>query len=366
MARILVIDDDPDLREMLRFLLTQANYDVVQAADGLEGLRLAWEDQPDLILLDVMLPTVDGHQVLQRLREVPETDGIPIIMLTAISTAKRVQSLIDQGATDYVVKPFEPYALLDRVKRAVAGASPRPPGKRPFPAAPLPQLAVVAAPDDWRVSLLTRALAARGRVETTESLLEAQSLAAEGDAVVIFLQPELDESGGPVLVRRLRENPATSSVYLVALVAQTELDNRRLNLLGSGFDAVMGLPPSHQALDETLERARQPRASFAEVRDGVVVLAVVSLSSAAAVARLRDAMLDFRQASLNRAIVDLRYATGASSALPSLGPFFRYLVSQGIQVRLVTDGSAPGEAAIGEGSFPQAFPSVERALEGWR
>jgi DNA-binding response OmpR family regulator len=115
--KILVVDDEPDAVEMLEFNLKSNGYDVVTAADGEEALTKARAVLPDLILLDLMLPEVDGMEVCKILRRDPRTSGIPIIMLTAkAAEIDRVLGL-ELGADDYVTKPFSLRELVLRVKR---------------------------------------------------------------------------------------------------------------------------------------------------------------------------------------------------------------------------------------------------------
>lgn len=114
--KILVVDDEPDVIELLEFNLKAAGFEVATAADGEEALRRAKAIAPSLILLDVMLPEVDGMDVCKMLRRDPNTVGIPIIMLTAkAAEIDRVLGL-EIGADDYVTKPFSPRELVLRVK----------------------------------------------------------------------------------------------------------------------------------------------------------------------------------------------------------------------------------------------------------
>ncbi len=116
MAKILVVDDEPDAVELVEFNLTNAGFEVVTAADGAEALKKARASLPDLIVLDVMLPEVDGLEVCKLLRRDAATAGIPIIMLTAkAAEIDRVLGL-ELGADDYVTKPFSPRDLVLRIK----------------------------------------------------------------------------------------------------------------------------------------------------------------------------------------------------------------------------------------------------------
>lgn len=122
-ANVLVIDDEKDLVELIRYNLEKEGYRVVGAADGESGLALAAVEKPDLIVIDLMLPGIDGLEVCRLLRKGSETYRIPIIMLTAkTSESDRVVGL-EIGADDYVTKPFSPRELGARIKALLRRSS---------------------------------------------------------------------------------------------------------------------------------------------------------------------------------------------------------------------------------------------------
>jgi len=113
---ILVIDDERDLIELVRYNLEKEGFDVIAATDGQSGLEVVTKHRPDLVVLDLMMPGLDGLQVCQQLRSDPRAGRIPVIMLTAKATeADRVVGL-EMGADDYIVKPFSPREVVARVK----------------------------------------------------------------------------------------------------------------------------------------------------------------------------------------------------------------------------------------------------------
>ena len=113
---ILVVDDDPDIARFVEVNLRSAGYDVAVAADGEEALARATSLRPDLVLLDVMMPRIDGFEVAQRLRKNPQTANTSIIMLTAKALSADKVTGLQSGADDYIIKPFDPIELLARVK----------------------------------------------------------------------------------------------------------------------------------------------------------------------------------------------------------------------------------------------------------
>lgn len=114
-ATILFADDDPAVSGFMDVILTRAGYTVVRAADGVEAMERVRQSPPDLILLDVMMPRLDGLEVLRALRDNPDTSQIPVIMLTAKTHVEDRVKGFETGADDYVPKPFEPQELLARI-----------------------------------------------------------------------------------------------------------------------------------------------------------------------------------------------------------------------------------------------------------
>jgi DNA-binding response OmpR family regulator len=117
---VLVADDDPDILSLVKLRLERSGYDVVSAGDGEQALEAAMARAPDLALLDVMMPKLDGYEVTARLREEEATRHLPVILLTARVQESDIARGIEAGADDYVKKPFSTHELRDRVQ-AVLG-----------------------------------------------------------------------------------------------------------------------------------------------------------------------------------------------------------------------------------------------------
>ncbi len=113
---ILIVEDDGDIQELIAYNLVREGFEVWQALTGEEGLRLAKSLRPDLILLDLMLPGIDGWEVCRSIRKDPEIGGIPIVMLTAKGEDVDVVTGLEIGADDYVTKPFSPRILTARIR----------------------------------------------------------------------------------------------------------------------------------------------------------------------------------------------------------------------------------------------------------
>ena len=117
--RILIVDDTKDVRIVLARRLQSWGFEPLNAESGEEGLAIAETELPDLILLDIMMPKMKGREACQRLKANPKTQHIPVIFLTALGLADHVKAGMDMGAEDYIVKPFEPAELRERIEVAL-------------------------------------------------------------------------------------------------------------------------------------------------------------------------------------------------------------------------------------------------------
>ncbi|MDY7041077.1 MAG: response regulator [Chloroflexota bacterium] len=115
--KILIIDDDDTYRSVINDVLTESGYLVVEARSGMDGLEQARKEVPDVILLDIMMPVMDGYQTCRELRRNPSTRGIPIVMLTALTDSEAQFKSKEAGADDYIAKPYPPREMKNRIDR---------------------------------------------------------------------------------------------------------------------------------------------------------------------------------------------------------------------------------------------------------
>ena len=128
-AQVLVVDDDPDIRGLVRELLERQGYDVAEASNGKEALRALYSTPPDVVLLDVSMPELDGWQTLERIRDLSD---VPVAMLTARAAELEKVRGLKAGADDYITKPFGRQELLARVEAMLRRAGPREETKRTY------------------------------------------------------------------------------------------------------------------------------------------------------------------------------------------------------------------------------------------
>jgi DNA-binding response OmpR family regulator len=122
MSSILVVDDDPLIRTLVEHKLRLRGFEVVSAESGEAGLKQVAAKRPDLIVLDAMMPELDGFEVLRRLKQDTATAAIPVIMLTARKQESDIVSALSSGARDYLVKPFMPEELIMRIRNLLPAA----------------------------------------------------------------------------------------------------------------------------------------------------------------------------------------------------------------------------------------------------
>jgi CheY-like chemotaxis protein/MinD-like ATPase involved in chromosome partitioning or flagellar assembly len=149
--RILIVDDDMDSLKLVGLMLQKQGYEIIAANNGASGIEKATSGQPDLIILDIMMPDISGYEVARRLRSNPETAAIPILMFTAKTMVDDKVAGFEAGADDYITKPTHPAELVSRIKAALLRAASRP----------------AAAPEPHRYGQIISFIGAKGGVGTT-------------------------------------------------------------------------------------------------------------------------------------------------------------------------------------------------------
>ena len=122
MAKILIADDERDIRELIGFTLRFASHEVITAKDGEEALRMAEQEKPELVLLDVRMPKMTGYETCRQLKMDPELKNIPVVFISAKGQESEIQAGLNAGAVEYVLKPFAPNDLAARVNEILARA----------------------------------------------------------------------------------------------------------------------------------------------------------------------------------------------------------------------------------------------------
>jgi two-component system phosphate regulon response regulator PhoB len=129
-ATVLVVDDEPDVRTLCRVNLEYEGYMVLESPSGEDALSMLQDSRPDLILLDLMMPRMDGWEVLRKLKEDDKTASIPVVLLTARADDESQLKGWSEGIVDYIIKPFNPLSLVRYVQKALTERSPESETKR--------------------------------------------------------------------------------------------------------------------------------------------------------------------------------------------------------------------------------------------
>jgi len=123
--KVLIIDDEPGIIDIVEANLEGDGFEVISATDGKQGLERIRADKPELVILDVMMPEMDGWEVLRHLEQDPDTAGIPVIMLTAKAADEDYIHGLEEGAVEYITKPFDPMEVVNRIKITLMVLNPR-------------------------------------------------------------------------------------------------------------------------------------------------------------------------------------------------------------------------------------------------
>lgn len=190
--KILVVDDDVDTLRLVGLMLQRQGYQIVAASNGHQALALAQGENPDLILLDIMMPDMDGYEVTRRLRANPATSAIPIIMFTAKSQLDDKVAGFDAGADDYLTKPTQPRELFAHVKAVLARTAKVKPITEPFIKEKGHVIGVLAAKGGLGVTTLALNLAVCLRIRTRKEVILAELRPGQGSLglELSYLHPE--------------------------------------------------------------------------------------------------------------------------------------------------------------------------------
>lgn len=120
MAKILIADDEKDIRDLITITLQFAGHEVITTANGEEALKEAQEFQPDLILLDVRMPRLNGYDTCKEIRKIPELEKVPVIFLSAKGQKSEISEGFEAGADDYILKPFSPFDLTNKIDQILS------------------------------------------------------------------------------------------------------------------------------------------------------------------------------------------------------------------------------------------------------
>ena len=264
-ASILVVEDNPTNLELMVYLLNAFGYSPREACDGVECLEAVERERPDLILLDVHLPRMDGYETVCKIRSDPRLRSIPVLAVTALAMVGDKEKLLAAGSDGYLSKPIDPENFVSQMERflgadfeagvrapaAVSGADPAPP--------PAPRGITILAVDNVRanLTLLQGMLEPLGyTVLTAPAVLEALTLARKSPPDLILTDIHMPHQDGFDLLRQVRDDPLLKDTPVIFTSASLESEVSRT--------IVKNLPTAH-----FLTRPIEPRALLAEIEAAI-------------------------------------------------------------------------------------------------
>lgn len=250
---VLVVDDEPSIRRFLRHILEAEGFLVIESRSGEDAVQIARRELPSLVLLDLVLPDIDGFEVLSRLKEKPETEGIPVIILSIIEDEERCFRL---GASDYLPKPINRERLVDRVSSLIAA------GRDKDREGPFRILAV--DDDDSVLRALSTILTNHGfDVEIARNGKDGLEKAKESPPDLVILDLMMPLMSGHEVLLALKQNSSTAEIPVMILTAAEP--DERIRALQGGAESLMTKPFTEKELTklvrDSLQAMKKPATS---------------------------------------------------------------------------------------------------------
>ena len=233
---VLIVDDDPDLPALMRAALNEKNIIATFCPDGMDALKSIMRQKPDLIVLDIMMPGLSGHEVLSRLKKDPTMTDIPIVMLSQSTQDHDLVNSIRSGAIDYISKPFQPQDLVTRIDGLLKASG---------------RTVVIADNDPMIVHLLKSKFEFEGyRVVTAGDGQKALDLIAKYKPDLVLLDIIMPALDGTAVIHRMRQLPKTKDVPVLIMSTRIEKEDIEEGLSSGAQDYI----PKPFSVDELYER----------------------------------------------------------------------------------------------------------------
>ncbi len=371
--KILTVDDSKTIRMIIAKAFKPFDCEVLEASNGVEGLAMAGKERPDLIILDLTMPIMDGFETLTKLKSDPELKAIPVVMLTAEAGRENVLRIARQGVRDYLVKPFKEDLVVERVGRII---DLKPKGDTTAKTKrfddPLNVLVVddktaihdqvrdgLAVDTPWKVS---------GRSATGETVDFCTKTAPD----VILISLSLPDNGGYTLFQLLRASAKTKTVPIFALCVKTATDEQA-RAQQAGFTGVVTKPIDFEDLKAKIIRTLSLDTShkYFSQQQGLLVLKVPGMFTQTVSNdvqfHLRRKVAEAVDGGLNRMVMDLGAIERADIAVIKLGYTVIQLCRElSMKIRVVASAAVLQECRNYEETKEWPFSgSVEEALKAF-
>lgn len=322
--KILTVDDSKTIRLIVARAFKAFACEIFEASDGVEGLTVAQRERPDIIILDLTMPIMDGVEMLTKLKADPDLRAIPVVMLTAESGRENVLRIARLGVRDYLIKPFKEELIVERVGRIIDLKAKNEATARAKRFDDPLQILVV----DDKPAIIEQIQAALAVTSWT-----VHGVSQPGQAVdfcsqtlpdIILVSLSLPEGAGFILFQMFRANVRTKSIPIVALSVKTATEEQsRAQQLG--FSGIITKPIDHEDVQPKITRALSLDTShkYFHSRDGVLVLSLPpNFNQTVAneiTAHLRHKVCEAVDAGLNRLVVDMSQMKSADVTLIKMG-----------------------------------------------
>jgi len=370
--KILTVDDSRTIRLIVSKAFKAFDCDVLEAQNGVEGLAVASKEKPDIIILDITMPIMDGYETLTKLKSDPELRGIPVIMLTAEAGKDNVLRIAKLGVRDYLVKPFKEELVVERVGRII---DLKPKGQGQVKAKrfddPLTVLVVDDKPaiaDQIRNGLKDTPWSVTACAQSAQTLEHCKTTAPD----VVLLSLSLPESAGFNLFQLLRGNAKTKTVPIFAMCVKTASDDQA-KAQQLGFTGIITKPIDAEDLKAKISRSLNLDTAYKyfQQRDGVLLLNLPpnfgpSVASDVTL-HLRPQLAEAVDAGLDKVIMDFSQVQTADISLIKLGLEVMGLCSElSLKNRMIGSGAVTQECRNYEetkdwrfmGSFQEALSAM--------
>ncbi|MSU63811.1 MAG: response regulator [Pedosphaera sp.] len=331
--KILTVDDSKTIRLIIAKAFKSFDCEVLEASNGVEGLAIASKEKPDIIILDLTMPIMDGYETLTKLKSDPELKGIPVIMLTAEAGRENVLRIAKQGVRDYLVKPFKEDVIIDRVGRVI---DLKPKGSTPIKAKRFDDPLTILVVDD------KPAICEQIRAGITDTPWTVIGRAQSGEAVdfcsqtlpdVILISLSLPDGAGFTLFQMLRASAKTKSVPVFGLCVKTTVDEQT-RAQQMGFNGVVTKPMDMDDLKAKVARSLSLDTSYKyfQQKNGVLLVTLPSTFGTnvanEVTTHLRAKLSEAVDAGLDKVIFDLSALKTADITLIKLGLDFMTLCDE--------------------------------------
>ena len=361
--KLLTVDDSKTIRMVIQKAFKNMDCKIFEAANGVEGLAVAAKEKPDLIILDITMPIMDGYETLTKLKSSPDLKGIPVIMLTAEAGKENVLRIAKLGVRDYLIKPFKEDLVVERVGRII---DLKPKGASSDEAKRYDDKLAVLVVDD------KPAICEQIKNGLSDTGWEFFSCAQKGEAIdfcnqrlpdLILVSLTLSDNGGFTLFQVLRASPKTKNIPVFGMCVKNAAEEQA-RAQQIGFTSIVTKPIDIEELKGKVCKALNLDTSYKyfQQKEGVLVIALPSRSNASIYNEishhLRNQMSDAVDSGIGKVILDMSQLQTADITVIKLGLEVKQTSQElGLKQRVIGNDAVCSECKNYEETSDWAFAS---------